>query len=129
VVHPSLEGSLALVQRLLLPGQLSGGLANHLFPALEGLPLPVEPVFEGVELLLSEAKLPLVFASLCLSDGKPGLLQAQALRAGVSALLAGMEEGFAVLDFVQSLLGVGEQAVGIGPGVVQEVLSRPLWEA
>jgi hypothetical protein len=74
VVHPSLEGSLALVQRLLVPGQLSGGLADHCLPALEGLSLPVEPIFEGVELLLSEAKLPLAFASFCFSDGEPSLL-------------------------------------------------------
>jgi hypothetical protein len=44
-----------LVQRLLVPGQLGVGLVDHLLPALEGLPLPVEPVFEGMELLLLEA--------------------------------------------------------------------------
>jgi hypothetical protein len=55
VVHPPLEGSLALVQRLLVLGQLGVGLVGHLLPALEGLPLLVEPVFEGVELLLLEA--------------------------------------------------------------------------
>jgi hypothetical protein len=55
VVHPSLEGSLALVQRLVVPGQLGIGLVNHLLSALEGLPLPIEPVLEGMELLLSEA--------------------------------------------------------------------------
>jgi hypothetical protein len=43
-----------LVQCLLVPGQLGVSLVDHLLPALEGLPLPVEPVFEGVELLLSE---------------------------------------------------------------------------
>jgi hypothetical protein len=79
-----------------------------------------------MELLFSEAKLPLVFASLCFSNGEPSLLQAQALRAGISALLASVEEGLSVLDFVQSLLSVGEEAVNIGPGLVQEVLSRPL---
>jgi hypothetical protein len=55
VVHPPPEGSLVLVQRLLVPGQLGIGLVGHLLPALEGLPLPVELVFESVELLLSEA--------------------------------------------------------------------------
>jgi hypothetical protein len=55
VVHPPLEGSLAMVQCLLVPGQLGVVLVDHLLPALEGLPLPVEPVLEGVELLLSEA--------------------------------------------------------------------------
>jgi hypothetical protein len=54
-VHSLLEGSLALVQRLLVPGQVGVGLVDHLLPALEGLPLPIEPVFEGMELLLSEA--------------------------------------------------------------------------
>jgi hypothetical protein len=69
-----------------------------------------------MELLLSEAKLPLVFASFCFSDGEPSLLQAQTLRAGIIALLASVEEGLSVLDFIQSLLGIGEKAVGIGPG-------------
>jgi hypothetical protein len=55
VVHLLLEGSLALVQRLMVPGQLGVGLVDHLLPALEGLPLPVELVFKSVELLLSEA--------------------------------------------------------------------------
>jgi hypothetical protein len=32
-----------------------------------------------MELLLSEAQLPLVFTSLCFSNGEPSLLQAQAL--------------------------------------------------
>jgi hypothetical protein len=126
VVHPSLKGSLALVQRLLVPGQLSGGLADHCLPALEGLSLPVEPIFEGMELLLSEAEPLLALASLCFSDGEPSLLQAQALRPGISALLAGMEEGLPGLNLVQPLLGVGKKAVGIGPGLVQEVLSCPL---
>jgi hypothetical protein len=71
-----------------------------------------------MDLLLSEAKFPLAFASLCFSDGEPSLLQAQALSPGISALLAGVEEGLSVLDFVQSLLGVGEKAVGISPGLV-----------
>jgi hypothetical protein len=126
MVHSSLKGSLALVQRLLVPGQLGGGLADHCLPALEGLSLLVELIFEGMELLLSEAELPLMLASLCFSDGEPSLLQAQALNPGISALLAGVEEGLSVLDFVQPLLGVGKEAVGIGPGLVQEVLSCPL---
>jgi hypothetical protein len=118
VFHPSLEGSLALVQRLVVPGQLGVGLVDHLLPALEGLPLPVELVLEGMELLLSEAKLSLAFASFCFSNGEPSLLQAQALRARISALLVGVEEGLSVVDFVQPLLGVGEEAVGVGPGLV-----------
>jgi hypothetical protein len=76
VVHPSLEGSLTLVQCLVVPRKLSGVPTDHLLPALEGLPLPVEPVFEGVELLLLEAKLPLAFARFCFSNGEPSLLQA-----------------------------------------------------
>jgi hypothetical protein len=39
----------------MVPGQLGIGLVDHLLPALEGLPLPIEPVFECMELLLSEA--------------------------------------------------------------------------
>jgi hypothetical protein len=74
VVHPSLEGSLTLVQHLMVPGQLNGVPADHLLPALEGLPLPVEPVIKGMELLFSEAKLPLTFVSLCFSNGEPSLL-------------------------------------------------------
>jgi hypothetical protein len=80
--------------------------------------LPVEPVFEGVELLLPEAQLPLAFASLRFSNGEPSFLLAQALRAGVSALLTGVKEGLAILDFFQALLGVGQEAVGVGPGLV-----------
>jgi hypothetical protein len=79
-----------------------------------------------MELLLSEAKSPLAFASLCFSDSEPSLLQAQALRPGTSALLASMKEGLPVFDLVQPLLGVGEKAIGIGPGFVQEVLGCPL---
>jgi hypothetical protein len=79
-----------------------------------------------MELLLSKAKLPLALVSLCFSDGEPSLLQAQALRPGISALLTGVEEGLSVLDFVQPLLGIGKEAIGIGPGLVQEVLSCPL---
>jgi hypothetical protein len=79
-----------------------------------------------MELLLSEVESPLTLAGLHFSDGDPSLLQAQALRPGISALLAGMEEGLSVLDFVQPLLGIGEKAVSIGPGLVQEVLSCPL---
>jgi hypothetical protein len=45
---------------------------------------------------------------------------------GISALLAGVKEGLAVLDFFQPLLGVGLEAIGVGPGLVQEVLSHPL---
>jgi hypothetical protein len=74
VVHLRLEGSLTLVQRLLVPGQLGSGLAGHCLPALQGLSLPVEPVLEGMELLLSEAKSPLALTSLCLLDGEPSLL-------------------------------------------------------
>jgi hypothetical protein len=69
-----LEGGLVQVQRLLVPGQVGVGLVDHLLPALEGLPLPVEPVFEGVELLLSEAQLPLAVTGLCFSNGEPSLL-------------------------------------------------------
>jgi hypothetical protein len=74
VVHLRLEGNLALVQRLLAPGQLIVGPADHYLPALEGLSLPVEPVLEGMELLLSEAKSLLMLTSLCFSDGDPSLL-------------------------------------------------------
>jgi hypothetical protein len=79
-----------------------------------------------MELLLSEAKSPLALASLCFSESEPSLLQAQALRLGISALLAGMEEGLPVFDLVQPLLGIGEKATGIGPGFIQEVLGCPL---
>jgi hypothetical protein len=64
-----------LVQRFLVLGQLSGVLADHCLSALEGLSLPVEPILEGIELLLSEAESPLALASLCLLDGEPSLLQ------------------------------------------------------
>jgi hypothetical protein len=67
------------------------GLIDHLLPALEGLLLPVEPVLEGGELPLLEAQLLFAAANLCLPRSDPSLLQAQALRAGVSALLASME--------------------------------------
>jgi hypothetical protein len=46
-----------------VPGQLSGVPADHLLPALEGLPLPGEPVLGGLELLLLEAKLSLTFTA------------------------------------------------------------------
>jgi hypothetical protein len=90
-----------------------------------------------MELLLSEVKSPLALASLRFSDGEPSLLQAQALRPGISTLLASVDDGFSVLDLVQPLLSIGEKAVGICPGLVQEVLSCPLgllqprlgWEA
>jgi hypothetical protein len=117
-VHPLLEGGLAQVQRLLVPGQVRVGLVDHLLPALEGLPLPVESVFKGVELLLSEAQLLLAVTSLCFLHGEPSLLQAQALHVGNGALLAGVEKGFAVLGFLQPLLGVGQEAIGVGPGLV-----------
>jgi hypothetical protein len=65
-------------------------------------------------------------ASRSLLDGESSLLQAQALRPGISALLASVEEGLPVLDFIQPLLGIGEKAVGVHPGLVQEVLSSPL---
>jgi hypothetical protein len=79
-----------------------------------------------MELLLSKAKSPLTLASLCFSDSEPSLLQAQALHLGISTLLAGMEKGLLVFDLVQPLLGIGEKAIGIGPGFVQEVLGCPL---
>jgi hypothetical protein len=79
-----------------------------------------------MELLLSEAKSLLTLASLCFSDGEPSLLQAQALRLGISALLAGMEEGLPVFDLIHPLLGIGKKAIGVVPGLVQEVLSCPL---
>jgi hypothetical protein len=53
-----------------------------------------------MELLLSEVKSLLTLASLCFSDSEPSLLQAQALRPGISALLAGMEAGIPVFDLV-----------------------------
>jgi hypothetical protein len=68
VVHLCLEASLTLVQRLLVPGQLGCGLADHCLPALQGLSLPVELILEGMELLLSEVKSPLTFASLRFLD-------------------------------------------------------------
>jgi hypothetical protein len=37
-----------------------------------------------------------------------------------------VEEGFSVLDLVHPLLGIAEEAVDVGPGLVKEVLSRPL---
>jgi hypothetical protein len=79
-----------------------------------------------VELLLSEAQFPLAVVSLRFSHGEPILLQAQALCTGVSALLAGVKKGLAVLGFLQPLLGVAQEAVGVGPGLVQEVLCCPL---
>jgi hypothetical protein len=45
-------------------------------------------------------------------------LLAQALRVGIGALLVGVKEGLAVLDFFQPLLGVGQEVVGVGPGLV-----------
>jgi hypothetical protein len=92
-VHPLLEGGLTLLQRLPVLGQVGVGLVDHLLPAFEGLPLPVEPVLEGGKLPLLEVQLLFAAANLCLPRGDPSLLQAQALRAGVSALLPSMEQG------------------------------------
>jgi hypothetical protein len=99
-VHSRLEGVLAQLQLFVALGQVGVGLVDHLLPALEGLPLPVEPVFEGVELLLSAAQLPFSIANFRFSHGEPSLLQAQALCAGIGALLAGVEKGLAVLGFL-----------------------------
>jgi hypothetical protein len=52
-----------------------------------------------MELLLLEVESPLTLVSLSFSDGEPGLLQAQALRPRISALLASVEESLSVLDF------------------------------
>jgi hypothetical protein len=52
VVHPLLEVGLSVLQCLLALGQVDGGLADHVLPSLEDLPLPIEPVLEGEELLL-----------------------------------------------------------------------------
>jgi hypothetical protein len=71
-----------------------------------------------MELLLSEAKSPLMLTSLYFSDGKPSLLQAQVLYPRISTLLASMEEGLPVLNLVQPLLGIGEKTVGVCPGLV-----------
>jgi hypothetical protein len=79
-----------------------------------------------MELLLSEVKSPLTLASLCFSNGEPGLLQAQGLCPGISALLTSVEEGLLVLDLVQPLLDVGQKTVRVCPGLVQEVLSCSL---
>jgi hypothetical protein len=49
-------GGLPLLQRLLALGQVGGGLAGHALPALEGLPLSVETVLEGGQLLLLQAQ-------------------------------------------------------------------------
>jgi hypothetical protein len=100
VVHPLLEGGLSLLQCLLVLGQVGGGLADHALPALEGLPLPVEPVLEGGKLLLLEAQSLFAVASLFLPCGKPSLSQAQALYSGVSALLTSVEQGFPLLSLL-----------------------------
>jgi hypothetical protein len=84
----------------LVLGRVGVGLVDHLLPALKGLPLPVEPVLEGGELLLLEAQLLFAAVNLCFPCSDPSLLQAQALRAGVSALLTTMEQGLAVLGFL-----------------------------
>jgi hypothetical protein len=73
-IHALLEGVLALLQLLAVPGQLGEVPGDLLLPALEGLPLSGEPVLGGMEVLLSEAKLPLAFASFCFSNGEPSLL-------------------------------------------------------
>jgi hypothetical protein len=67
-----------------------------------------------------------VVANLRFPHSDPNLLQAQALCAGVSALLASMKQGLAVLSFLQPLPSIGQKAIGVGPGLVQEVLGRPL---
>jgi hypothetical protein len=54
-VHLLLEGGIAQLQCLTALGQVGVGLVDHLLPALKGLPLPVEPVLEGGDLLLPEA--------------------------------------------------------------------------
>jgi hypothetical protein len=117
-----MEGGLVQLQRLATLGQVGVGLVYHHLLALKGLPLPLEPVLEGEELLLSEAQLPLAVASLRFSHDEPSLLQAQALCVGVGALLASMKKGLAVLSFLQPLPGIGQEAVGVGPGLVQEML-------
>jgi hypothetical protein len=71
-----------------------------------------------MELLLSKAKSLLALASLSFSDYESSLLQAQALHLGISALLASVEEGLPVLDFIQPLLGVDQETVGVCPGLV-----------
>jgi hypothetical protein len=72
-VHALLEGVLMLLQLFAASGQVGVSL-DQLLPALEGLPLPVEPVFEGVELLFSAAQLLFAGANFSLSHGKPSLL-------------------------------------------------------
>jgi hypothetical protein len=44
-----------LLQLFVASGQVSVGLVDQLLPALESLLLPVELIFEGVELLFSAA--------------------------------------------------------------------------
>jgi hypothetical protein len=73
-VHPLLEGRLALLQRLLASGQVGSGLVDHSLPALDGLPLPVEPVLECEKLLLLEAQLLFAAANHFLPCGNPSLL-------------------------------------------------------
>jgi hypothetical protein len=99
-VHALLEGVLALLQLFVVSGQVSVGLVDQLLPALESLPLPVEPVFKGVDLLFSAAQLPFTVANFGLLHGEPSLLQAQVLRARIRALLTGVKEGLAVLGFL-----------------------------
>jgi hypothetical protein len=53
-----------------------------------------------MELLLSAAQLSFTITNFRFSHSEPSLLQSQALRAGISALLTGVEEGLVVLDFL-----------------------------
>jgi hypothetical protein len=79
-----------------------------------------------VELLLSEAQFPFAVANFRFPHGEASLLQAEALRTGIGALLTSVEKGLTVLGFLQPLPRVGEEAIGVGPGLVQEVLHCPL---
>jgi hypothetical protein len=106
-VHSLLEGRLAQLQRFAVLGQVGVGLVDHLLPALKGLPLPGEPVLEGGELLLPEAQLPFAVANFRFPHSDTSLLQAQALRAGIGALLASVKQGLVVLSFLQPLPCIG----------------------
>jgi hypothetical protein len=46
-------------------------------------------------------------ANFCFPHGDPSLLQALALRAGISALLASVKQDLAVLNFLQPLPCIG----------------------
>jgi hypothetical protein len=65
-----------VLQRLLVLGQVSGCLADHALPGFEGLPLPVESVLEGGELLLLVVQFLFMVAGLLLPCSKPCLKQA-----------------------------------------------------